>query len=378
MSTKILVASAPWKGSHSAVAVTAAIAAGVRAAWPEAEVVECPVADGGEGTLEVLRAAWGGELLDVATTDLRGRDIIAPLLLLSDTGKAVIETATVCGLPLLGDDDRDPSRSSTAGLMELMREAAGRGCSELITAVGGTGTVDGGTGLLRALGARLLDAGGRAITSANPLLSRVATVDLDGLDAAAATLDHVVLADVIAPFTGPDGAACAFGPQKGATPAQVDELEQCMELWADALTEATGRDPRSAGHGAGAGGGIPGAMWSALGATIESGALTIMRASGLLLEVTSAKLVFTGEGQFDATTRQEKAPWGVSQMAKRSRGDCVWITALPSDPPPPNAFRALAAAAAEGETATLARAAELAGEAVAAWRAGYEAPRKRS
>jgi glycerate kinase len=371
MATKVLVESAPWKGSHSAVEVTAAIAGGVGAVWPEAEVVECPVADGGEGTLDVLRAAWGGEMIQVETEDLLGRPVSAPLLVLPDTGKAVIETATVCGLPMLGAGERDPSRSSTQGLRGLMREAAGRGCSELITAVGGTGTVDGGTGLLRALGARLADFSGRDITSTNPLLSRVATVDLSGLDAAAADLDHVVLADVTAPFTGPNGAARAFGPQKGATPEQVEELEECMELWADALAAATGRDPRDAGHGAGAGGGIPGAMWSALDATIESSALTVMRASGLLLEVTSAKLVFTGEGRYDATTQQEKAPWGVSQMAKRSRGDCVWITAQPSDPPPPGAFRALAAAAV-GEQATLAEAARLAGEAALEWRQGYE------
>lgn len=374
MSVKILVASAPWKGSHSAVEVTGAIAAGVRTVWPEAEVVECPVADGGEGTLEVLRAAWGGEVVGVETTDLLDRPVSAPLLLLADTGKAVIETATVCGLPLLGEAERDPSLSSTQGLSGLVREAAGRGCTELITAVGGTGTVDGGTGLLRALGARLLDPQGRDITSANPLLSCVATVDLERLDASAAKLDHLVLADVTAPFTGEQGAARAFGPQKGATPAQVEELEACMEIWADALAAATGRDPRDAGHGAGAGGGIPGAMWSALGATIESGALTVMRASGLLLEVTSSKLVFTGEGRFDATTQQEKAPWGVSQLAKRSRGDCIWITAAPSDPPPPNAFRVVAVAGEDG-VATLPEAARLAGGAALEWRAGYEGTR---
>ncbi|MHC5019718.1 MAG: glycerate kinase family protein [Planctomycetota bacterium] len=371
MATKVLVASAPWKGSHSAVEVTAAIAGGVRAVWPEAEVVECPVADGGEGTLDVLRAAWGGEVVEVEATDLLGRPVRAPILLLADTGKAVVESATVCGLPLLGEGERDPSRSSTQGLRGLVAEAAQRGASEVITAVGGTGTVDGGTGMLRALGARLLDDRGGEITSANPLLSRVAEVDLSGLDASVLSASHVVLADVTAPFTGPNGAARAFGPQKGATPAQVEELEACMELWADALAEATGRDPREAGHGAGAGGGIPGAMWSALDASIESGALTVMRASGLLLEVTSAKLVFTGEGRYDATTLQEKAPWGVSQMAKRSRGDCVWITAQPSEPPPPGAFRALAAAA-EGEPATLAEAARLAGEAALEWRRGYE------
>ncbi len=322
---RAVAASAPWKGTHRATGVAAAIARGLRAARAEIEVAQVPLADGGEGTLDALQAAEGGRRVSVEARDPLGRPRRAEVLLLPGGHTAVVEVAQACGLPLLRPEERDPARTTTAGVGDLVRSAAEAGAREVWLGVGGTATVDGGAGLLAALGALPLDAGGRPVPEGGLGLARVERLDLSRLSSAIRSLRIRVLADVSAPLTGLDGAARAFGPQKGASPDLVDQLDEALARWAGILWAATGRDPAFGPPGMGAGGGIPAALWAVLGATVEPGAEAVILAARLRERLEGAALVVTGEGSLDATTRLGKAPHAVARIARALGVPCAFL-----------------------------------------------------
>jgi glycerate kinase len=330
---KIVIAPDKFKGSLPAAEVAAAIAAGLRAEWPAAELVTVPVADGGEGTVDAAVAA-GLERVPVTVDGPTGEPVHASYARRGEV--AVIELADACGLMRLPGGRPAPLTASSFGCGQVLAAALAAGARQIILGVGGSASTDGGAGLLQALGAKVLDARGEPLARGGAALRDVATLDLTGLHPAlrdVATLDltglhpalrvsSVILAtDVINPLTGPDGAAEVYGPQKGASPEQVTELASGLRRWAAVVTAATGTD-RSQAPGAGAAGGVGFAALAVLGAQARPGI-------GLVLDLVDfdaalddaalddAALVITGEGSLDTQTLAGKAPAGVARAAAR-------------------------------------------------------------
>jgi glycerate kinase len=326
---RILLAPNPFKGSLSAAAAARAMADGLAAALPGAELDQLPLADGGEGTVECIAAAAGGRRIGALVAGPFGKPVKAAYLLLPD-GTAVIEIAAASGLTLISPDQRDPMTADSRGTGQLIVDALERGARHIVLALGGSATVDGGTGIAVALGARFLDETGREAPPGGRGMGRIREVDLAGWDPRLKDCRFTVAADVDNPLLGPRGAAAVFGPQKGATPEQVRELEHGLAYLAAALARAHGRAradrvPGAGGDravadvpGAGAAGGV-GAMAAALlGAEIVPGAEYVMDAVGFDAHLGRADLVVTGEGRLDAQTAHGKGPHAVAARARRA------------------------------------------------------------
>lgn len=318
---RVVVAPDSFKHALPARAAAEAIADGVRSVRPGAEIVLMPVADGGEGTLDVLAPA--GLRVHVAhASGPLGEPLMASWGSLG--GAAVVELARVAGLGLVGRPcPRTAWRASTRGAGQLVRAALNAGHREIVIAAGGTASSDGGAGMLLELGLVALDDAGRRIERAEDI-GRVAHADPSGLDARLASARFTIASDVRAPLLGPEGAARCYGPQKGADAALAERLERRLERWADAIERATGRDAR-AFPGAGAAGGIAAGM-SVLGAPrIVSGLEWVARAIGLPRAIEAAQLVIVGEGALDRQSAQGKAPAAIAAIA---RGRGVPVAAL--------------------------------------------------
>lgn len=305
-----------FKGSLSAPAAAAAMAAGIRAGCPDAEIDECPIADGGEGTVEALVRATGGELRSSRVSDPLGRPIDATWGLLGGqrTPTAVVEVAAASGLTLLETRERDATKTSTFGTGQLMDAAARAGARRVILGLGGSATTDGGGGAAMALGVRFYDAHGIKLDSfCGADLQRVHRVDTASrrLD----DIEIIICRDVDNPLTGPRGAAAVYGPQKGASESQVRQLDQGLEHLAGIWKEQLGVDVR-AQVGAGAAGGMGGGIAAMLGADTRSGIATVLEAVGFAERVRSATLCLTGEGRLDSQSLTGKACVGVAQAAR--------------------------------------------------------------
>lgn len=313
---RIVIAPDSFKESMTAATAAAAIERGVRHALPYAECDVLPIADGGEGTLDALALALKAERREVATVDALGRPVRAAFALAAD-GLAVVEVAQAVGLELLAGR-RDVMHATTTGVAALVLAALDAGATRLIVGLGGTATCDGGAGLLAGLGVRLLDASGQGLRPDPDGLAGLSSVDASELDRRIgfmAAAGITLACDVTNPLLGPDGAAAVFGPQKGATSAQVPVLEETLSRLADALVMA-GFPDVSERAGAGAAGGL-GAAFLALGAELRPGFAVVAEAIGLEQAIASADLVITGEGSLDAQTGSGKAPAGVAALAVR-------------------------------------------------------------
>ncbi len=230
---RVVVAPDSFKGSLSALRVAEAMERGIRTVFPEAEVLKVPIADGGEGTVEALVAATGGRVEHAAVRGPLGEPVRALWGVLGDGQTAVVEMAAVSGLPLVPEARRDPRVTTTFGTGELMRAALDAGLSKLVIGIGGSATNDGGAGMARALGIRFLDASGRELPDGGAALSRLDRIDLSGLDPRLARAEILVACDVDNPLTGPRGASAVYGPQKGATPEMVRELDAASPAASD-------------------------------------------------------------------------------------------------------------------------------------------------
>jgi glycerate kinase len=315
---KVIVAPDSLKESLSAAEAAAAIARGLRRADAAVEPVLIPIADGGEGTTEALVEATGGEY--------RRRQVSGPLgcLLTATWGlsgggqTAVIEMAEASGLELLAPSERNPMLTSTRGTGELILSALDAGVQDIIVGIGGSATVDGGTGMAHALGVRFLDAAGRAIDEPRGgRLADVDSIDISGLDP---RLSHVrirVACDVTNPLTGPDGAAGVYGPQKGATPEQVEALEAGLANLGRVISRCLGREVAEM-PGAGAAGGLGAGLVAFLGAELRSGVQTVMEAVHLRERMAGADLAITAEGRLDAQSAFGKATAGVIGAARQA------------------------------------------------------------
>ena len=308
---RVVVAPDKFKGSLSAAAAAQAIGEGLRQGGPGLEVVLAPVADGGEGTVDAAVAA-GYSRVAVSATGPTGQRVRAGYARRGEV--AVVEMAEASGLRRLPGGRPAPLTATTYGTGELLRAALDDGARRLVLGVGGSATTDGGTGMASALGARFLDAEGHQLAPGGGALESLHRIDLDGLDPRLGEVEIVVASDVDNPLTGERGAAAVYGPQKGASPAEVDQLERGLRRLGELVRATRGTDLAGL-PGAGAAGGTAGGAVAFLGARIVSGI-------GLLLDLVSfpaalrgAGLVVTGEGSLDAQSLAGKAPWGVARAA---------------------------------------------------------------
>ena len=312
---RIVIAPDSYKGSISALGVADAMARGALRVFPEAEVCKIPIADGGEGTVEALVSATGGEFRFAQVKDPLGNPIKAQWGVLGDGKTAIIEMAAASGLPLVPETQRDPRRTTTFGTGELLLAALDAGLRRIIIGIGGSATNDGGCGMIRALGARLTADDGSALEEGGAALKRLAHIDLTALDPRLSETEIVVACDVDNPLCGPRGASAVFGPQKGATPEIVAELDAALAHFAAQAREATGRDVADR-PGAGAAGGLGAGLMFFTKAQLRPGVEIVLEAVGFDKIVKGADFVMTGEGRTDFQTAFGKAPVGVAKIAK--------------------------------------------------------------
>ena len=321
MLNRVVVAPSGFKESLSAEAAADAIAAGVRRVLPRAEIDLVPLVDGGEGTALALAAATGGRIVTVPATGPVGETVATHFALLGGGDTAVVEMAAVAGLSLVPRDLRDPGATTTYGVGELIRAALGTGVRRILVGCGDSGTSDGGAGALQALGARLLDENGRELARGGRELTRLHRVDPRGLDPRLADVELLVACNPFNVLCGERGVARVFGPQKGATPAQVEELSQALENWAFVLTRDAAvpdSDLRS-GPGTGASGGL-GAGLAAVGARLLPRFDVLLDHLDLDARLARADLVVTAEGALDHQTPRGKVPAEVARQGQDRAG----------------------------------------------------------
>jgi glycerate 2-kinase len=320
MVTRVIVAPDKFKGSLTATAVAASVAAGLRRAAADLEVVQNPVADGGDGTLEAALDA-GYERVPVRVSGPLG-DPVDTAYAVRD-GTAVVEMADACGLVRMPPGQLAPLKASSAGLGEVVRAALDAGCARVVVGIGGSASTDGGAGMLGALGARFLDADGVDLPLGGGALTRLDRVDLSGLHPGLDRAEVVLATDVDNPLLGPRGAAAVYGPQKGASPADIEVLDAALARLSQVLGTATGAGSR--GHpaatlpGAGAAGGVGFAALAVLGASARPGIELMLELTGFHDKLPGTALVITGEGSLDLQTLAGKAPAGVAAAARAHR-----------------------------------------------------------
>jgi glycerate kinase len=312
---KVVIAPQGFKGNLSALQVSQAIDKGIRRAFPDVVTSLVPMADGGEGTTQALVDALGGSLISAAVTGPMGERVVAHWGFLSDSVTAVIEMAAASGLGLVPPEKRNPELATTYGTGELIRHALEKGCRRFIVGIGGSATNDGGAGMAQALGARLLDAGGRPIAFGGAALADLERIDTMALDQRLADCDILLACDVDNPLCGPKGASCVYGPQKGASREMVARLDSALAHYAGVIERDLGIDIRDV-PGAGAAGGLGAGLMVFLKARLQPGVEVIIQATGLVERLKDASLVFTGEGRIDSQTACGKTAVGVARKAK--------------------------------------------------------------
>ena len=313
----IVVAPQSLKGSLDAPGVGQAIAEGIRRVWPDATIRVVPVADGGEGTVQALVAATGGRVMRALVTGPLGEQVVANYGMLGGDQQetAVIEMAAVAGLPLVPPDQRDPRTTTTRGVGEIMQAAMAAAARRLLIGIGGSATNDGGAGMAQALGVRLLDDQGNELPAGGAALAHLARIDATRLDRRLAALDIQVASDVTNPLCGPEGASAVYGPQKGATPDMVKELDAALAHYGDLLKRDVGADVMNT-PGAGAAGGLGAGLLAFAHAQLVPGAQLVLRTLDFANTLKGAALVFTAEGRLDSQTAYGKAVGAVAQAAQ--------------------------------------------------------------
>ncbi|OLP01977.1 glycerate kinase [Mycolicibacterium porcinum] len=311
---KFVLAPDSFKESLSAAQAVQAMRTGVLSVIPDAECVGVPMADGGEGTVDAIVDALGGRRNFVDVQDPLGRAVTASYGYVPHRRLAVIESAAAAGIELVAPRERDVLRSSTFGVGQLITSALDAGATEILVGLGGSATNDGGTGMLTALGARFVDVDGRCVAPGGAALQRLHRIELSSLDRRLRDVRVRLACDVTAPLLGAGGASAVFGPQKGATAADVRTLESALTELVAATSTALGRAwPER--PGAGAAGGLGFALLEYLSAEMQPGVSIVAETVGLEEHLRDADWVLTGEGSVDAQTALGKTPFGVAQLA---------------------------------------------------------------
>ncbi|MGQ8816231.1 glycerate kinase [Serratia sp. NA_13] len=314
---KVVIAPDSFKESLSAMEVAEAIERGFRQIYPQVQYVKLPMADGGEGTVDSMVAATGGEIVRVEVTGPLGQPVTAFYGLLGEGETAVIEMAAASGLHLAPKERRDPRITTSYGTGELILAALERGVKAIILGIGGSATNDGGAGMMQALGARLLDDQQQPLPPGGAALARLAQIDLSAVDPRLQQVSVTAACDVDNPLCGPYGASAVFGPQKGATPEMVTQLDAALSHFGSLLQQATGREVLNA-LGAGAAGGMGAALLGMLNASLRPGIEIVIETLRLEEALRDADLVLTGEGRLDSQSIHGKTPIGVARVAKRN------------------------------------------------------------
>jgi glycerate kinase len=313
---RIVIAPNAFKGSLSAVEAAEAIAEGVRSVAPDADLMLVPIADGGDGTVDALVVATQGERRTVRVRGPLGDPVDAEYGLIDAGSTAVIEMAKAAGLALVPPAKRDPRSTTTYGVGELLQHAYDRGARHFVVGIGGSATNDGGAGMAQALGYHLLDDTGRELPPGGLALKRLARIHVGGVHANWKETEVDVACDVTNPLTGPHGASAVYGPQKGATPEMVAELDAALHRFAEIIRRDLGVDVEHL-PGAGAAGGLGAGLVAFTGARLRPGAEMVMEVVHLDERLNQADLVITGEGRLDSqTARFGKGPAGVARHAK--------------------------------------------------------------
>ncbi|MGD8233997.1 glycerate kinase [Vibrio sp. TRT 1302] len=312
---KVVIAPDSYKESLTAMEVATAIENGFKEIMPNAEYIKLPMADGGEGTVQSLVDATGGDIVTVEVMGPLGQPVTGFYGLLGDGSTAVIEMAAASGLHLVEPSERNPMLTTTYGTGELIKAALDKGVDHIIIGIGGSSTNDGGVGMAQALGAKLVDEQGAELSFGGGALANLASIDLSGLDPRLADVQLEVACDVDNPLCGPKGASHIFGPQKGATPEMVVQLDANLAHYAKVIRQTNGKDVIDQA-GAGAAGGLGAALLGLFDATLRPGINIVMDAVNLTEVMKDADLVITGEGRIDSQTIHGKTPIGVARTAK--------------------------------------------------------------
>ena len=330
---KILFAPNALKGSCGAGAAARALARGARRAAPQAELVAVPVADGGDGLLELAIDAWGARRIPVRVTGPCFAPVEAALAWVPERRLALIEMALASGLALVPEAERNPLLTTTRGTGQLIRAALDLGAETLLVGIGGSATTDGGIGMASALGYRFLDAAGREVAPTGAGLAALARIDASGADQRLARVDLQAVCDVDNPLTGPRGAAAVYGPQKGASPAQVARLDAGLVNLAALVAEGFPKDSSAElasralaeQPGAGAAGGLGFGLQAFCGARLRPGAELVLEMLEFDRHLVGTDLVLTAEGRLDSQTLAGKAPALVAARARHAGIPCIAI-----------------------------------------------------
>lgn len=321
---RIIVAPNALKGSLSAIEAAQAMKRGICAVIPSCDVICVPIADGGDGFMEVLQEALSGEIIEMSVMGPRMELLGSGFCLVESQKLAVIEMAKSSGLALLAKEEQDPTQTSTYGTGELIRAALDRGAKRIVVGLGGSATCDGGIGMAAALGYRFLDEHGTAVLPVGGSLRHIRSIDRSGVDSRLQQVSFEGLCDVTNPLTGPDGASYVYSPQKGASPSQVRELDEGLQNLADIVLRDMSIDIGCLA-GAGAAGGLGAGLCAFVGGRLKKGIDLVLEIVQLRDKIIGADLVLTSEGQIDFQTVFDKAPAGVARAAKGAGVPCIAI-----------------------------------------------------
>ncbi|MFD1030582.1 glycerate kinase [Metaplanococcus flavidus] len=312
---KIVIAPDSFKGSLTSVEASKIIDKALKDFDPHIETVQIPMADGGEGTVDAVLWNRGGDMVSCRVCDPFGRIIVAQYGWLEEKKTAIIETAAASGLPLLDKAELDPERASSFGTGELIKEALDKGAEKIILGLGGSATIDGGTGLFQALGVKFFDENLNELSWLGGRLDRISAMDPTGLDPRLPSVKITIASDVTNPLLGSDGAVTVFGPQKGLSASQLEIFEKGMRSFAELVARQTGKSMVNE-PGSGAAGGIGFLMRTLLVVEFRSGLEMIAEMAGLAKQLEDADLVLTGEGRIDGQSLFGKVPVGIGRLAK--------------------------------------------------------------
>ncbi len=313
---KIVIAPQSFKGSVSALEAAEAIERGVKQAEPEAITALVPVADGGDGTLEVLVNNTGGEIYHSVVTGPLGHPVEAAWGVMGDGNTAVVEMARASGLAMVPNRRRNPRTTTTRGTGEIIKAALDRGFRRIIVGLGGSATNDAGAGMASALGVRFLDAQGKTLPRGGAALARLSQIDITNLEPRLRQAAITGATDVTNPLCGPAGASAVYGPQKGASPGVVAELDEALANFARVAQRDLGVDFLNGEYpGAGAAGGLGAGLMVFANARLQSGIDMVCEVLNFEEQVSAADLVITGEGRADHSSIYDKAPVGVARKA---------------------------------------------------------------
>jgi len=313
---KVAIAIDSFKGSISTFQAGEAISEGVKRVYPDAEAIVCPLADGGEGTVDAIIAATGGEMVEVTVHNPIGKLIKSTYGIVPHTNTAIIEMSAAAGITLIDEKDRNPLNTTTYGVGELILDAISKGCRKFIVGIGGSATNDAGVGMLCALGFEFLDKNGKQVALGAKGLKDIVEIKIDNAINKLKECTFCVACDVKNTLCGENGCSAVYGPQKGATPEMIKNMDAWLENFAGLTKKVLPASDLNI-PGTGAAGGLGFAFLSYLDASLQSGIDLVIKETGLENNIKDADVVVTGEGRLDGQSYMGKAPIGVAKLAKK-------------------------------------------------------------